>query len=686
MSEPVDRLALDDSAGLSALDGTAFAPHAPRWLDSPGFWDECRVAGRTLAPGFSIAVVDADARVVPLKLVSRRGTPAELVAEYRLANGMTATEVRSVHPGGVFVSEWRLRALKPAVVHLVAWTVAPAAAVAASSVRFDGALDWMDAAARRHLSLAALGESTSWVAVGAGALDLVPRWDATPLPQLWAGERLPSVVHGPARAAETLWCLAVHRRLRVGDAGGTATFALRAVAETAMPPVPVTPSPGHTLAGASRAAWNAALATVPRLTASDPFLEVAWERRWGGLWQHAERAAKERTLLTVRAGAGHEVELRALPVILRELVWLDSARAQALVVHALAQQRRDGALPAVDGATSGPDSSPADWGAAVRALDDVDPNDAWVRAIHPPLGDLANWTLVHAEAAAEAAADEPSRADAAVHAGVCAWRLARWLEDAAERAGVPEQSGRWRDVSARAGALASRALGGTLVLRGPAANAHASALPFVVLGTDIPTREQVGALTRALLDPDRFWTPYPIPARALGDADALWRSAEALGDRNIPDAARVIPWLTCAIGDAMLAQSGDMPELRAALAQLVVRFVRMHFADGDLRRPVASGDFNPLTGDASPSLDAAGDQHTSLADLILRVALGIRPHASGIRVDPLPLGIDRIEVTGLRVRGRTLAVRVDALGVTATVDGAEHHAAPGVALDLNDAE
>ena len=680
MAEPVDRLSQDDTAALGALDGTAFAPIAPRWPDAPGFWDECRVHGRSLSPGFTVTIMDADAGVIPLRLVSRNGTPAELIAEYRMGNGMTATEVRSVHPGGVFVSEWRLRALKPATVHLVAWTLAPAGSVRAPDVAFDGSLDWRDEAERRTLSLAALGESTSWVACAAGNLDIAPSWLATPLPELWAAERLPCAVRGPQRDAERSWCFAVHRSLRVRDAGGSATFALRVIDVAA----PVTPPPtvalGHTLGGTSRAAWNAGLSELPHLSCSDPFIEAAWWRRWGGLFQHAERAAAMPALITVREGAASPVRLRALPAIVRELAWADPARARALVEHALAQRRRAGALPEVDGDATGPAAAPADWGGSLQALDHVAPDDGWVQRVHAPLGEHVTWMLDEAERIANAAGG----ADRAVLWGVMTWRAARWLEDAAERAGAPEQAGRWRETSARSGAVVARALGEVSVLRGPHPSAAPSALPFVVLGTDIPTREQALALLRALLDPDRFWTPYPVPARARGEIDARWRAAEALGNRDEPDAARVLPWLTCAIIDALVEHSAEAPELRASVAQLLRRFVRMHFADGDLRRPVSSGDFNPLTGEASAALEARSDQRSWLADLLVRVAAGVRPHAGGITVDPFPLGVERLELAGLRVRGRTLDVRVDAAGVTVTVDGVVHAAPGGSAIQLVD--
>ena len=680
MAEPVDRLAFDDAVALGALDGTAFAPSRPRWLDAPGFWDELQAGAHAMSPGFTVCVVDGEGHAIALRLASRRGTPADLVAEYRLANGMTATEVRSVHPGGVFVSEWRFRALKPATVHLVAWTLVPAPDLAPGSVTFGGSLDWSLSAPARRCSLAVQGDTTSWVACPVGDLDVAPRWDATPLPQLWAGERLPSAARAPDRPAELGWCLAVHRRLRVSDAGGAATFALRVSAVGSPPATPAVAAPGATMAGTSRAAWNRALSTIPALACSDPFVEVAWWRRWGGLWQHAAPASGDDWLMSVRESSAGEVRLRTLPSVVRELAWIDPARARALVVHAFAQRGSDGALPARDGHPAGPPLGPVDWGAAIRALDEIAPDDRWVQAVHGPFGDHVGWMLHETEQVME----RPGGADRAVLWGVATWRAARWLEDQSERALLPEQAGRWRESSARAGAVVSRALSDVSVLRGTHPSRAPSAIPFVALGTDIPSRDQATALMRALFDPTRFWTPYPVPARALGDTEARWRAAETLGNGDEPDAARVVPWLTCAIIDALLEQSAETPPLREEIAHLLGRFVRMHFDNGDLRRPVAATDFNPLTGEASSARGARGDQRTWLGDLLIRLAAGVRPHAGGITIDPLPMGLERLELGALRVRGRTIEVVVDASRVVVIVDGARLEAPFGTAIEIDD--
>jgi hypothetical protein len=102
MSDPLALLARDDKWFLSATDGIAYAPPFPRWLDAPGFWDEASLFHYSFAPLFTVSALDDDGHEVAMRPVARRWTPAELTVDYRLANGMMASEVRTVQPGGVF--------------------------------------------------------------------------------------------------------------------------------------------------------------------------------------------------------------------------------------------------------------------------------------------------------------------------------------------------------------------------------------------------------------------------------------------------------------------------------------------------------------------------------------------------------------------------------------------------------
>ena len=140
---PLERLARDDKWQLAAGEGVAFVPTFPAWLDHPGFWDEGAVFHYAFGPLFTVVVLAADGRELPLRLVSRRWTPADLTSEYRLPGGITATEIRTVQPGGVFASEWRIHAPRPTPLHLVAWTAQPARDVDLSSVAWTGALSFV---------------------------------------------------------------------------------------------------------------------------------------------------------------------------------------------------------------------------------------------------------------------------------------------------------------------------------------------------------------------------------------------------------------------------------------------------------------------------------------------------------------------------------------------------------------
>ena len=122
MLDPIELLARDDKWYLGCGDGVLFAPPFPVWLDAPGFWDGGTIFPYAFEPLFTVTILDRGGYEIPMRAVSRRWTPAELTVEYRLAHGISATEVRTVHPGGIFVSEWRFRALRSLTLHMVAWT------------------------------------------------------------------------------------------------------------------------------------------------------------------------------------------------------------------------------------------------------------------------------------------------------------------------------------------------------------------------------------------------------------------------------------------------------------------------------------------------------------------------------------------------------------------------------------
>jgi cellobiose phosphorylase len=77
-------------------------------------------------------------------------------------------------------------------------------------------------------------------------------------------------------------------------------------------------------------------------------------------------------------------------------------------------------------------------------------------------------------------------------------------------------------------------------------------------------------------------------------------------------------------------------------------------------------------------------QRSWVADHIVSYVMGIRPHVGGITVDPFPFALERAEITGVRVRGRTLDVRILGDRVRVTMDGEIRETVLGEPLEIDD--
>jgi ASC-1-like (ASCH) protein len=60
----------------------------------------------------------------------------------------------------------------------------------------------------------------------------------------------------------------------------------------------------------------------------------------------------------------------------------------------------------------------------------------------------------------------------------------------------------------------------------------------------------------------------------------------------------------------------------------------------------------------------------------------VRPNDHGITVDPFPLGLEQLTLTGVRVRGRTLEVRIVGDKFTVIAGGDRIESTLGEAVEL----
>ncbi len=343
-----------------------------------------------------------------------------------------------MQPGGVFASEWSVRAPRPVALHAVAWTAQDTASLDLRRVQWDGAMHWVRTLSDRrqvplavHLELAALGQAKSWSATLSEGSVLQPHWRFAPFAELWEGESLPREVRLQGLTSAGTLYAGVHVALERDVAHASFAFALRlTVADDALRGgrsatplatrlVPPLPSPAATphhaatqsngaatmpLARASRRRWNEWLAMVPSFACSDPYLERYYWYRWYGLRLNSIRpGVGNYRWPTVCEGIGffHEPITYSAQCHVRELRWLrDPSHARGVLRTIFDHQKPDGALNGrvYVNHLQGTDFYHANWGDALLALDAVRPDDAFVAELYPSLARHADWLVATRDA------------------------------------------------------------------------------------------------------------------------------------------------------------------------------------------------------------------------------------------------------------------------------------------------
>lgn len=706
--DPIELLARDDRWQLSAGEGLLFAPPHPLWLDTPGFWDAASILGTEIAPLFTVTVLDDDGVEVPTHLTNRRWSPAEVAAEYRLDNGATATEVRTVQRGGVLASEWRIEAPRPTRLHLVAWTAQPRG-VLEGEMRYDGTVVFRRRSQRKggayEIALACVGGATSWALARSEAAPPHPRWRYTPFAAQWTSDGLPPA-DAEVEPADVTYG-AVHRALFVAAEGASTAFAMR-VAPTdpvSRPSPPPSQGGAHaaTLGGASRRRWRDYFNGVPAFRCSDPYVEHCYWYRWSCL----ELLAAGPHGVCEGSGRLHRVTSDAAACHARELRWMrDPASARQAVRAVLAHVRKDGSIPSQLWGATAPEQAPnalSDWGGALLALDAAHPDDTFVSEAYGALARHARWIIKERTSATglievmrgEVAFDDPDRWRrssrlCAVDAAVSTYGLFVALGRLALRAQSPGDVPEWDEAATRLARAVRdhmwdaewklfRDVHPTTGKRvGPR-----SAVCFYPYRTDLADARHLAGLEESLLDGRAFWTTFPVATAPANDARFSRLGARDGVRGEAPFSGPVIPLVNSHLIDALArAARAYAPHLRPHVAHLVRRTIRMFFDGASPVRIGAHEYYDPLEGRASVHRAASDSTHSWVIDAIVQYIAGIRPHDGGLTIDPMPFGMELVDLNGVRVRGRTVDVRIEGERITATIDGVSREGRAGTPMEI----
>ena len=705
---------------LGAGDGLVWAPPFPRWLESPGFWDEAHLFQYAVQPLFTLSFI-AGGEVLEPRCLTRRWTPAALSLDHRIGP-LRAHETRSA-PGGALASEWQVRnaARRAVTLDVVVWTAVDGGALGAGDVRVaEGALRYVYAVPDRSghaariaatLALTPAPQSHAGVRAERSGAVLPPRFDVTPFYDRWdARGRLDGELRLGGVAPQGLVYLGLQRRLRLAPGASARLCATVTLSLAGGPIARRTSRP----AAAAADAWRRFLAAAPSFRCSDPFFERYWSYRWYGLRLNAiAGGVGNYRHPTVCEGIAyfHVPITYSAQCHLRELRWLsDPTWARGVLRTFLDHQKPDGSFHGriyVDH-LEGTDFYHADWGGALEALDAAHPDAAFRAEVYPGLARYAEWLRTtrdrdgtgmldivnHYETGQEYMSRYQAVDPGADRAGwssgmrlkgvdvtVYGYRLFRALErvaGGAGGAGGPASAARWRAAAERTARALREAMwdpaAGMFFDVNPATGARTgvkAAVCFYPYWTDVVDQRHLDGLERHLFDPAEFWTPFPVPSSSADDPlfspDAEWKGKR----HNCPWNGRVWPMTNAHVAEALAhVVRAHRPDWAPRLGHLLRRFVRMMTFHGRADRQNCFEHYHPYTGRPSVYRGIDDYQHSWVNDLIVSHLMGVLPRGeAGVTVWPLALGVGRALLDGLSVAGHRVRVELGGRRFRVRVDG-----------------
>ncbi len=709
---PLRLLARQDKWYLGCGGPLLWAPRFPRWLDAPGFWDPAHYYSWPVGPLFTATLLDADGAELRLTVAERLWLPGCLTVSYRSFGGLAVREQRVVTPDGAAVSVLTFSGAPHRGIRLVIWTAQERTVAAAS---------------RASEMMQVVRGGIRWRSPGAGTPDIHCVLTARPTAgwaSVMATEAAPV---GPLWEASAFCGASLHRGDEALLSGSVVLHGALGIelADPAVQPVTIT----ATVRGSeelseesgcaatdpvatTRRCWEGFFSGVPLFQCSDAYIERYYWYRWYGLHllsqpggvgclQHpsaVEGPAQFRLPISYSA-----------PCHVRELRWKhDAALAKGTVLNFIENQRAAGDYPGHLRTTGGEEATfyHADW-AAVAELFALHPEgsllarvyrslsryDGYLQSDRDPersgLTDVVNHFETGQEYSSRYLAVDP-QADAVdwgrkfrlkgVDATVYWYRLKRALATMAQDLEAPEADDLREGAEAVRAAISSamwdRAVGmfSDVDPRSGRRTGVRAAVCFYPYMTDLVGREHLMGLRQHLLNPADFWAPWPVVTLSRSDpffdADGVWRGIR----RNCPWNGRVWPMTNSHIIEALgLCALRLDPDLARSCGELLQRFVRMMFHQGDASRPNCYEHYHPDTGAPSAYRGIDDYQHSWVVDLILKYVVGIRPmHDGTIVVAPVPADVASLAVDGMIVRGREVAVLCENGGaVRVSVDGHE---------------
>lgn len=532
----------------------------------------------------------------------------------------------------------------------------------------------------------------------------------------------------PRSAQDLLFCLQFApadegpgRRAPAAASPPTGTHGETAGSTSASPPAGAEPTPVGD-AAVSTGRWADFFDRFPAFECGDPYLERYFDYRIYGLFLNRLEASGDGWRYPAIAEGieyFHQPISYSAPCHAFEMRWArQAAEARGSVLNFLDHQDPQGRLPGrLLGGGRSADFYHANWGDAVLAVQAVDPDDGFLRAAYRGLSRYARWldsdrdregsglydVVNHFETGQEytsrylaVCADADRRGWRGgfrlkgIDATVYAYLLKRALATVARSLGDATAERAWSEEAGRIGTALLESMWdeerGLFSDVDPGSGSRTgvkAAVCFYPLLTDLLSKETVTRLLGHLRDRGEFASPFPVPSSSLDDprfhAEGRWRNRR----RNCPWNGRVWPMTNSHVLEGLLRQwIAGRREVGPTAVELLRRFVRMLFRGGDPERPACFEHYNPLTGHASTYRGIDDYQHSWILDLLVRAVAGLHPTARGLRVDPLPMPVDRVILGRATVRKRRVDLERQGDRIGLRVDGLRYETEVGAPLEI----
>ncbi|MCU0491757.1 MAG: hypothetical protein MUD01_09230 [Chloroflexaceae bacterium] len=725
----------DDKWYVGGGRSSVYAPPAPLWPDSPGFWDEVHLGTSAIPRLFTFTLLD-DGGSIPLRLERRSWRPERLQHHFS-GPGISLVETKVNLRPDVFVSRVEIRSERPGPLHLLAWTWQPQreSGERAEDVGYhDGHIrytwrrdtppGWVGTAPPVYVALSGMRPADSYSINLSEGHHWHPDWRFSTLLDKWRGDSLPNESRINVGVTETRngatfpagnLHMSLHWQLE-GAAGQPIVFALGAALgfdeETCVRGLGTI---GADAPEQSAAAWQGYFEAVPQLQVADPFLNTFYWYRWYQQHIHevdAQVGGFSQPCVLEGIGYFRNHISYSAHAHMREQSWRHNpAFAWGSLRNLFAAQHRNGWLPGtlneIGERAPGPTGGAfyhARW-SNVWQLYLLHNDLTALETIYKPLRRYARYFerkrdreksglfdvigqdetgqefMSRYQAVNRYADDWGSFRLKGVDATCYMYELYRALSNIALQLNKPKAAARWQARAERTRAAVHRFMwdeaSGMFSDVNPKRMERTgvkAAVCFYPFLSDLAGPEHLRALSEHLLNPAEFWTPWPVPSTSVDDA-SFSAEAEWKGKRHVcPWNGRTWPMTNSHVAEALAHAARTLdPALKPRAVALIRKCVGLLFWDGDPRRPNTFEHYNPFTGQPSAYRAIDDYQHSWIVDLLLRELVGVRPALNGVWIDPLPFGL-AFHCSHIHVRGHWLSVSYnESEGFRVACDGTTLH-------------